>query len=186
MSTSNRASAGPVVGIAWCFPGVDYTWDKLARLPGEPMRCLVSTLLLLSALSASSVRADECGAKAREIAGKIDLDAGPRGADNSIALSARGDEEDDYGAYLLCRGPLGLTLRYLSPPSPGPKWYEFVGRSAAILTGVKTASIVLEARNCVENARLRDGVFRSPGSALRIMCSVSTKDARADLFLAAR
>jgi hypothetical protein len=150
------------------------------------MRCLVSILLLLSALSASSVRADECDAKATEIAGKIDLDAGPRGADNSIALSARGDEEDDYGAYLLCKGPLGMTLRYLSPPSPGSKWYEFVGRSAAILTGLKTASIVLEARNCVENARLRDGIFRSPGSALRIMCSVSKKDARADLSLAAR
>jgi hypothetical protein len=150
------------------------------------MRCLVSTVLVLSALSASDLRADECEAKAVEIAGKVGLDAGPRAADNSIALTARTDEEDDYGAYLLCGGPLGMTLRYLSPPSPGPKWYEFVGRSAAILTGVRPASIMLEARNCVENARLRDGVFRSPGSALRMACSVSKKDARADLSLAAR
>ncbi|HWZ39664.1 MAG TPA: hypothetical protein VNY08_15345 [Bradyrhizobium sp.] len=150
------------------------------------MRCFVSTVLVLSALSVSSVHADECEAKAVEIAGEIGLDASPRGSDNSIALSARSDGEDDYGAYLLCKGPLGMTLRYLSPPSPGPKWYEFVGRSAAILIGVKPASIVLEARNCVENARLRDGVFRSPGSALRIMCSVSKNDARADLALAAR
>jgi hypothetical protein len=109
-----------------------------------------------------------------------------RGADNSIAPSARSDEEDDYGAYLLCKGPLGMTLRYLSPPSPGPKWYEFVGRSAAILTGVRPASILPEARNCVENARMRDGAFRSPGSALGIMCNLSKNDARADLSLAAR
>jgi len=151
------------------------------------MRWLVVTVLVLSALSASDVRADECEAKAAEIAGRIGLDAGPRAAaDNSIALSARTDEEDDYGAYLLCKGPLGMTLRYLSPPSPGAKWYDFVGRSGAILTGIKPASIMLEARNCIENARLRQGLFRSPGSALRITCSVSKNDARADLSLAAR
>jgi hypothetical protein len=150
------------------------------------MRCLVSTVLVLSALSVWDARADECEAKAAEIAGRIGLDVGPRGADNSIPLSARSDEEDAYGAYLVCRGPLGMSLRYLSPPAPGPKWYEFVGRSAAVLIGVNPASIVLEARNCVENARLRDGVFRAPGSALRIMCSVSKNDSRADLSLAAR
>jgi hypothetical protein len=150
------------------------------------MRWLVVTVLVLSALSASNVRADECEAKAAEIAGRIGLDTGPRAADNSIALSARTDEEDDYGAYLLCRGPLGMTLRYRSPPSPGAKWYDFVGRSGAILTGIKPASIMLEARNCIENARLRQGLFRSPGSALRITCSVSKNDARADLSLAAR
>jgi len=150
------------------------------------MRWLASTVLVLSALSASAARADECEAKAAEIAGRMALDAGPRAADNSIALSARTDEEDDYGAYLLCKGPLGMTLRYLSPPSPGAKWYEFVGRSGAILTGVKPSSIVLETRNCIENARLRQGLFRSPGSALRITCSVSKNDARAELSLAAR
>jgi hypothetical protein len=150
------------------------------------MRRLLSTVLVLSALSAGSVRADECEAKAAEIAARIGLDVGPRSADNSIALGAHGDGEDAYGAYLLCKGPLGMSLRYLSPPSPGPQWYEFVGRSAAILIGVKTAAIALEARNCVENARLRDGLFRSPGSALRIACSVSKNDARADVSLAAR
>jgi hypothetical protein len=150
------------------------------------MRFLFWTTLLLSALSASCTRAEECEAKAAEIAGRIGLDAAPRGPDNSIALSARSDEEDAYGAYLLCKGPLGLTLRYLSPPSPGPKWYDFVGRSGAILTGIKPASVALEARNCIENARLRDGIFRSPGTALRIQCSLSKNDARADLSLAAR
>jgi len=150
------------------------------------MRRLVSTMLVLSALSASAARADECEAKAAEIASRIGLEAGPRGTNDSIALSARTDQEDDYGAYLVCGGSLGMTLSYLSPPSPGTKWYEFVGRSAAILTGIKQASIVLEARNCVENARLRDGVFRSPGSALRMTCSVSKRDTRADLSLAAR
>jgi hypothetical protein len=150
------------------------------------MRSLFWTTLLLSSLSGASVRADECEAKAAEIAGRLNLDAGGRAADNSIALTARTDEEDDYGAYLVCKGPLGMTLRYLSPPWPGPKWYDFVGRSGAILTGVKSTSIVLETRNCVENARLRDGAFRSPGSALRMMCSMSKQDARADLSLAAR
>jgi hypothetical protein len=51
---------------------------------------------------------------------------------------------------------------------------------------MKLASIVLEARNCVDNARLRDDAFRSPGSALLIACSMSKMDARADLSLAAR
>lgn len=150
------------------------------------MRFFFWTTLLLSALSVSCARADECEAKAAEIAGQIGLDAGTRGRDNSIALSARTDEEDDYGAYLLCKGPLGMTLRYLSPPSPGPEWYDFVGRTGAILAGMKPASIALEARNCVENASLRGGAFRSPGSALRIQCSVSKNDARADLSLGAR
>lgn len=151
-----------------------------------PMRFLFWTTLFLSALSTCCARADECEAKAAEIAGRIGLDAGARGRDNSIALSARSDEEDDYGAYLLCKGPLGMTLRYLSPPSPGPKWYDFVGRTGAILTGIRPASIALEARNCVENASLRAGVFRSPGSTLRIQCSMSKNDDRADLSLAAR
>jgi hypothetical protein len=150
------------------------------------MRFLVGIALLLAVFSACVARADECDAKAAEIAGKIGLDAGARGSDNSIALSTRGDEEDDYGVYLLCKGSLGMTLRYLSPPSPGSKWYDFVGRSGAILTGIRPASVALEARNCVENARLRDGVFRPPGSALRIQCSMSKNDARADLSLAAR
>jgi hypothetical protein len=150
------------------------------------MRCLFWTTLLLSTLSTTCVRADQCEAKAAEIAGQIGLDAGGRNSVNSIALSARTDEEDAYGAYLLCKGPLGMTLHYLSPPSPGPKWYDFVGRSGAILTGIQSTAIALEARNCVENARLRDSAFRSPGSALRITCSMSKKDARADLSLAAR
>jgi hypothetical protein len=150
------------------------------------MRCLFWIMLLLSALPPGLARADECEAKAAEIAGKIGLDAGARGNDNSIALSARGEEEDDYGAYLLCKGAFGMTLRYLSPPSPGPQWYDFVGRSGAILTGIRSPSVALEARNCIENARLRDGVFRPPGSLLRIQCSMSKNDDRADLSLAAR
>ena len=150
------------------------------------MRSLFWTTLLLSTLSGANVRADECTAKAAEIAGKLGLDAGGRTGDDSIALTARTDEEDDYGAYLVCTGPLGMTLRYLSPPTPGYQWYNFVGRSGAILTGVKSAAIALEARNCVENARLRDSMFRPPGSALQMMCSMSKQDARADLSLAAR
>jgi hypothetical protein len=150
------------------------------------MRFLVWTALLLSALAAPYARADECEAKAAEIADRIGLDAGTRARDDSIPLSARGDEEDAYGAYLLCKGPLGMTLRYLSPPSPGSKWYDFVGRSGAMLTGIRPASVALEARNCIENARLRDGVFHPPGTALRIQCSMSRNDDRADLSLAGR
>ncbi len=150
------------------------------------MRFLLGITLLLSVLPACPACADDCETKAAEIAGKIGLDAGARGNDNSIALSARSNEEDDYGVYLLCRGALGMTLHYLSPPSPGSKWFDFVGRSGAILTGIKPASVTLEARNCVENARLRDGIFRPPGSGLRIQCSMSKNDARADLSLAAR
>lgn len=157
-------------------------WPKF----GRAMRLLVWIILLLSAISVSAVRADECDAVAAEIASRIGLDAGGRTADNTIPLSARTDEEDDYGAFLHCKGPLGLTLRYLSPPSPGPKWYDFVARAGTILTGVTPASIALEAENCVENARLRDAAFRSPGPALRIVCSISKSDSRADVSLARR
>lgn len=150
------------------------------------MRSLFWITLLLLTLSASTVRADECGLMATEIAVRIGLDAGGRTANNDIPLSARTEEEDDYGAFLRCNGPLGLTLRYLSPPLPGLKWYDFVARTGSILTGVKPTSIALEARNCVENARLRDGVFHSLGPALRIVCSVSKSDSRADVSLARR
>jgi hypothetical protein len=150
------------------------------------MRSLVWITLLLSTLSGTQVLADECDAKAAEIAGRLGLDAGARTRDDSIPLAARADTDDAYGAYLLCRGPLGMSLRYLSPPSPGAKWYEFVGRSGTILTGLGAPFISLEASNCVENARLRDGVFRSPGSALRMVCTMSRNDARADVSLAAR
>ena len=137
-------------------------------------------------IEAGAVLADECEAKAAEIAGQLELDAGARTADDFIPLTARSDEDDAYGAYLLCKGPLGMTLRYLSPPSPGAKWFEFVGRSGKILTGLGTPFIALEARNCVENARLRGGAFRPPGSAMRMVCIMSRNDERADVSLAAR
>ena len=137
-------------------------------------------------MSGTPVLADECEAKAAEIAGRLDLDAGARTPDNSIALTARTEEDDAYGAYLLCKGPLGMTLRYLSPPFPGAKWFEFVGRTGMILTGLGTPFIALEAKNCVENARLRDDAFRAPGSALRMVCIMSRNDERADVSLAPR
>jgi hypothetical protein len=130
--------------------------------------------------------ADDCEIKAAEIAEKIGLDAGERTQSGSIALSARDEGDDDYGAYLLCKGAQGTTLRFLSPPSPGQKWYQFVGRSGAILTGVKASSIALGAQNCVENARLRKTAFRSPGSAFQMQCTVSRNDDRAELSLAGR
>jgi hypothetical protein len=150
------------------------------------MRSLVWTTLLLSMLSCAPASAEDCEAKAAEIAGRLGLDVGARNGEDSIALTARTDEDDAYGAYLLCKGPLGMTLRYLSPPFPGAKWFEFVGRSGMILTGLGSPFIALEARNCVENARLRDGAFRSPGSALRMVCIMSRNDERADVSLAAR
>lgn len=144
-------------------------------------------MIVLSFLACvAPARADDCEAKAVEIAEKIGLDAGERTSAGFIALSARNEGEDDYGAYLLCKGALGTTLRYLSPPSPGPKWFQFVGRSGAVLTGVKPSSIALGAQNCVENARLRKAAFRSPGSAFQMQCTVSRNDDRAELSLAGR
>ena len=150
------------------------------------MRRVVSMVMLLSAACLAPARADECETKAAEIAGRIGLNVGQRTASGSIPLSARTDEEDDYGAYLVCKGPLGMTLRYLSPPSPGAKWFSFVGRSGAILTGVKSSSIALGAQNCVENARLRKAAFRSPGSAFQMSCAIAKTDDRAEISLAGR
>jgi hypothetical protein len=150
------------------------------------MQRLVRIVLLLSAMWGTPAAADECEAKAAEIAGKIGLDASRRAPANFIALSARTDEEDDYGVYLHCKGSLGMTLRYLSPPSPGHKWFQFVGRSGAVLTGVKPSTIALEAQNCIENARLRKAAFRSPGSAFQMSCSVAKTDDRAEISLAGR
>lgn len=150
------------------------------------MRSLVWITLLLSTLSGTAVLADECETKAAEIAGQLGLDAGTRTADDSIPLTARSDEDDAYGAYLQCKGPPGMSLRYLSPPVPGSKWFDFVARSGAILTGWASPLIALEVRNCVENARLRGVAYRPPGTALRLACSVSEGDSRADVTLAKR
>lgn len=150
------------------------------------MRRCVRMVMLLAAAWGAPARADECDAMAAEIADRVGLDVGQRTAPGAIPLSARTEDEDDYGAFLLCRGSLGMTLRYLSPPTPGAKWFRFVGRSGAILTGVKSASIALGAQNCVENARLRRAAFRSPGAAFQMQCSVSKSDDRAEISLAAR
>jgi hypothetical protein len=149
-------------------------------------RCL-RLVLLVSATWGAPARADECEARAVDIAGKLGLDVGQRTLSDAFPLSARTEEEDDYGAFLLCKSPLGMSLRYLSPPAPGQKWFRFVGRAGAILTGVKPAAIALEAQNCVENARLRKALsFRSPGSAFQMQCSVSRSDDRAEISLAGR
>src|SRR5579871_3143060 len=58
----------------------------------ESMRSLVWTTLLLSLLSGTPASAEDCEAKAAEIAGRLGLDAGARTSDNSIALTARTDE----------------------------------------------------------------------------------------------
>ena len=150
------------------------------------MRTLVWITLLLLLLSGTRALADECETKAVEIARQLGLDAGTRTADDSIPLTARSDEDDAYGAYLLCKRPLGMTLRYLSPPAPGPKWFDFVARSGTILTGWASPLIALEVKNCVENARLRGVSYRPPGTALRMACSVSGNDSRADVSLARR
>ncbi len=47
------------------------------------------------------------------------LDAGSRTPADFIPLSARTDDDDDYGAYLMCKGTPGLTLEFMSPPSLG-------------------------------------------------------------------
>lgn len=146
----------------------------------------VLPIVLLSVVWAAPACADECETKALEIARKLALDADTRSPADEIPLSARTEAEDDYGAFLVCKGPLGMTLRFLSPPSPGRSWFQFVGRAGAILTGVKPASIALEAQNCVENARLRKAAFRSPGSAFQMSCSVAKSDDRAEISLAGR
>ena len=116
----------------------------------------------------------------------MDLDVGTRTPAGFIPLSARSDTDDAYGVYLLCEGPLGITLHYMSPPAPGTKWFEFVSRSGAILTGVRSSAIALGAMNCVENARLRKASFRSPGSAFQMVCKVDTIDSRAEIHLGRR
>ena len=101
------------------------------------MRSLVWITLLLSMLSGTQVLADECDAKAAEIAGRLGLDAGARTRDDfDCAGRPHRRRTMPTAPICLCKGPLGMTLRYLSPPSPGAKWYEFVGRSGMILTGL--------------------------------------------------
>ncbi len=143
-------------------------------------------VLLSSVVWATPARADECDTKAADLARELGLDVGGRTSSDAVPLSARTEAEDDYGAFLVCKGPLGMTLRFLSPPSPGRSWFQFVGRAGAILTAVKPASIALEAQNCIENARLRKAAFRSPGSAFQMSCSVAKSDDRAELSLAGR
>jgi len=141
--------------------------------------CLV-VLLFVS----GRARADDCEAMAAQIAAKIGLDAGKRVPANFIPLRARTDDDDDYGAYLLCpRADFPMKLRYVSPPSQPPTWFDFVGRSGAILTSANPSLIILEAKRCVEKARSDGEIARSAAAGFMIECDVDKADGRAEIFL---
>jgi hypothetical protein len=72
-----------------------------------------------------------------------------------------------------------MSLRFVSPPNPAQKWFEFVGRTSAILTGTKGATIAMEAKSCVDMAR-------SHYFEARIYADTDETDTRVELLIGER
>jgi hypothetical protein len=78
-----------------------------------------------------------------------------------------------------------MSLRFLSPPNPAQKWFEFVGRTSAILTGTKGASVAMEAKSCADMARSHNRYFESISPAF-MLCDTDETDARGELLIGER
>ena len=133
----------------------------------------IIVIMALLAFSVVPVRADDrCEATATKIATKVGLKTGER---NKVAIPLHAEAYDGYGLYLICtEGPRGMSLQYGFPANlgdPPPQvWFDFVGRTAAVLTGGNANIIAMEARSCTEKARLlHDGRFELTGSVF-ILC----------------
>jgi hypothetical protein len=147
----------------------------------------IIAVTLLLAFSVVPVRAeDRCEATATEIATKVGLKTGER---NKVAIPLHAEAYDGYGVFLICtEGPRGMSLQYgpanLGDPPP-QDWFDFVGRTAAILTGGDANTIAMEARNCTEKARLHDGYFKSTDSVF-ILCDTDSSGGPVQMLLTER
>lgn len=153
------------------------------------MRSIVAFLAItLLAFSVVPVRAeDRCDGTATKIATKVGLKPGPR---NKVAIPLHTEAYDGYGVYLICtEGPRGMSLQYgfsaFYGDPPPQDWFDFVGRTAAILTGGDANTIAMEARNCTEKARLHDGYFKSTDSVF-ILCDTDSSGGPVQMLLTER
>lgn len=146
-------------------------------------RVLLAIAFFLPTLG--SVEAAECPPVMGKLAKSLDLEPVPRGS-NLVLLKAH--EEDGYFAFFICRGSLGMTLRFLSDPDPTDDWYQFVARAGEALTGTKAASIGAEVRACAasaeENAGVPNGYAERFSPALRLTCEFDSNDRRIEIYLA--
>jgi hypothetical protein len=110
---------------------------------------------------------------AAEIAKDAGLIAGRRTQANFIPLSPR---DGEFGAYLNCEGTFGLNLRFVSPPGAPQEWYQFVVRSASILTKAKPTIVREGAEQCV-NAALQSshGFADLEHGKIRFFCDTDEK-----------
>lgn len=93
---------------------------------------------------------------------------------------------DEYGAYLNCQGPSGMSLHVVSPTDHVPDdWYQFVGRSVSVLTGVSPASVIEGVRRCVRSAPPPDDVGKS-WHGFRIFCETDRNDEGIELTITQR
>jgi len=130
------------------------------------MRRLVSILALLLAFSVVPARADRCDEIASAIATKAGLKTGKRTEVNIPLQPLNIDADDEHSAYLNCaEAPRGMSLSYAHRGDPPQGWFDFVGRTAAVLTGLNASLFATEARGCIEKARPR-GYFESTSSVL--------------------
>ena len=113
------------------------------------MRAIVFAAVICLTTNAARAAADECDIMAADIAKRAGLTVGDRTKANFIPMSP---DSGEYGAYLNCAGPSGMSLRFVSSPSPPTEWYQFVGQSATILTKAPPALVRDGARQCVNAA----------------------------------
>jgi hypothetical protein len=128
-------------------------------------------------------RADECDDMASKVAKGAGLHAGDRTEANFFPLSAAAD--DGYGVYLNCGGTNGLNLRFMSPPHPPKDWFQFVGRSASILTKVQPSVLGEGVKMCLNEAERSGQHFAENfvhGGA-RFFCDVDENNKRIELTI---
>jgi len=80
-----------------------------------------------------------------------------------------------------------MSLRVVSPTDRVPDdWYQFVGRSAAVLTGASPAQVVEGVRRCVRSAPPPDDVGILAWHGFRIFCETDRNDAGVELTITQR
>jgi hypothetical protein len=119
---------------------------------------------------------------AAKVAKGAALHAGDRTNANFFPLSPT---DGEYGVYLNCGGTNGLNLRFMSPPDPPKDWFQFVGRSASILTKVQPSILREGVKRCINEAAQSGQHFAEnfEHGGARFFCDVDENNKRVELTI---
>jgi hypothetical protein len=143
--------------------------------------CYCAVALFICAIG-HAAGADECDDMAAKVAKGAALHAGDRTNANFFPLSPT---DGEYGVYLNCGGTNGLNLRFMSPPDPPKDWFQFVGRSASILTKVQPSILREGVKRCINEAAQSGQHFAEnfEHGGARFFCDVDENNKRVELTI---